>query len=178
MVECSPATRAARVRFPDDANSFWVPTRSSLPHTLPSPTLVRYWWVKAQISRKSKKVLETRGIDPRTSHMLSERSTIWATAPVTIRANYNIMGYVQQGYFRVHFAFAFCSFRCFTTLYFRERKLQDTVTLLTLYFREFITTNCLRDSWNQNVRENNLLHRNYMVKTTWMNSGYGQFGCL
>ena len=26
--------------------------------------------------------LETRGIDPRTSHMLSERSTIWATSPV------------------------------------------------------------------------------------------------
>ena len=25
--------------------------------------------------------LELRGIDPRTSHMLSERSTIWATAP-------------------------------------------------------------------------------------------------
>ena len=25
--------------------------------------------------------LELQGIDPRTSHMLSERSTIWATAP-------------------------------------------------------------------------------------------------
>ena len=31
----------------------------------------------------SKKLsLELRGIDPRTSHMLSERSTTWATAPV------------------------------------------------------------------------------------------------
>ena len=29
--------------------------------------------------------LELRGIDPRTSHMLSERSTIWATAPDGIR---------------------------------------------------------------------------------------------
>ena len=26
-------------------------------------------------------LMELRGIDPRTSHMLSERSTIWATAP-------------------------------------------------------------------------------------------------
>ena len=30
------------------------------------------WW---------KKILETGGIDPPTSHMLSERSTIWATSP-------------------------------------------------------------------------------------------------
>ena len=28
-----------------------------------------------------KKILETGGIDPPTSHMLSERSTIWATSP-------------------------------------------------------------------------------------------------
>ena len=28
-----------------------------------------------------KKNLEMRGIDPRASHMLSERSTIWATPP-------------------------------------------------------------------------------------------------
>ena len=26
--------------------------------------------------------MELRGIDPRTSHMLSERSTTWATAPM------------------------------------------------------------------------------------------------
>ena len=32
--------------------------------------------------RRKKSHLELRGIDPRTSHMLSERSTIWATAPV------------------------------------------------------------------------------------------------
>ena len=30
------------------------------------------------------KRLEDRGIDPRTSHMLSERSTIWARPPVEI----------------------------------------------------------------------------------------------
>ena len=28
--------------------------------------------------------LEMRGIDPRASHMLSERSTTWATPPVSI----------------------------------------------------------------------------------------------
>ena len=53
VVECSPATRAARVRFPDDAKFLW------------------WFHVKCD-----KKFLETRGIDPRTSHMLSERSTI------------------------------------------------------------------------------------------------------
>ena len=26
VVECSPATRAARVRFPDDAVTFWFPS--------------------------------------------------------------------------------------------------------------------------------------------------------
>ena len=31
--------------------------------------------------RGPKKILETGGIDPPTSHMLSERSTIWATSP-------------------------------------------------------------------------------------------------
>ena len=33
-------------------------------------------WIEA-----GKKVVETGGIDPPTSHMLSERSTIWATSP-------------------------------------------------------------------------------------------------
>ena len=28
--------------------------------------------------------MELQGIDPRTSHMLSERSTIWATAPYSV----------------------------------------------------------------------------------------------
>jgi hypothetical protein len=56
VVECSPATRAARVRFPDDANFFSSVNQYNV--------------------RRGKKVLETRGIDPRTSHMLSERSTI------------------------------------------------------------------------------------------------------
>ena len=59
MVECSPTTRAARVRFPDDAS-----------------------FILAQQVRKHKiKVLEAPGIDPGTSRMLSERSTIWATPP-------------------------------------------------------------------------------------------------
>ena len=54
VVECSPATRAARVRFPDDAS-----------------------FILAQQVRKHKiKVLEAPGIDPGTSRMLSERSTI------------------------------------------------------------------------------------------------------
>ena len=34
-----------------------------------------------------KKILETGGIDPPTSHMLSERSTIWATSPSVWNAN-------------------------------------------------------------------------------------------
>jgi hypothetical protein len=54
VVECSPATRAARVRFPDDAK------------------FLKFFQVKDE----EEKNLETRGIDPRTSHMLSERSTI------------------------------------------------------------------------------------------------------
>ena len=33
------------------------------------------------IKLENQNILELRGIDPRTSHMLSERSTIWATAP-------------------------------------------------------------------------------------------------
>ena len=38
---------------------------------------------KLWLQLTSKKLsLELRGIDPRTSHMLSERSTTWATAPV------------------------------------------------------------------------------------------------
>ena len=53
VVECSPATRAARVRFPDDAVIF-VSANCAL----------------------AKMVLEAPGIDPGTSHMLSERSTI------------------------------------------------------------------------------------------------------
>ena len=34
---------------------------------------------------EQKNHLELRGIDPRTSHMLSERSTIWATSPPLVR---------------------------------------------------------------------------------------------
>ena len=39
--------------------------------------------IRKMILKKERKkiILELRGIDPRTSHMLSERSTIWATAP-------------------------------------------------------------------------------------------------
>ena len=54
VVECSPATRAARVRFPDDANFFSC-------------------FGKHKVEEK---VLEAPGIDPGTSRMLSERSTI------------------------------------------------------------------------------------------------------
>ena len=35
---------------------------------------------------KEKKVLEARGIDPRTFRMLSERSTIWAKPPEQVGA--------------------------------------------------------------------------------------------
>ena len=35
--------------------------------------MINIWWVTLD--------LEMRGIDPRTSRMLSERSTIWATSP-------------------------------------------------------------------------------------------------
>ena len=40
---------------------------------------------KTRKKEEQKNHLELRGIDPRTSHMLSARSTIWATAP----ANYH-----------------------------------------------------------------------------------------
>ena len=59
VVECSPATRAARVRFPDDASLFCPASQKRL---RPSTLLT--------------KVLEAPGIDPGTSRMLSERSTI------------------------------------------------------------------------------------------------------
>ena len=54
VVECSPATRAARVRFPDDAKLFCHCCRRKI----------------------LAKILEAPGIDPGTSRMLSERSTI------------------------------------------------------------------------------------------------------
>ena len=74
VVECSPATRAARVRFPDDANLFFFPyTQPPSAHHLPGCSV--YSW-GCLVLKLRKKVLETRGIDPRTSHMLSERSTI------------------------------------------------------------------------------------------------------
>ena len=56
MVECSPATRAARVRFPDDAILLIL-------------TFSHY-------KKEEKRMLEAPGIDPGTSRMLSERSTI------------------------------------------------------------------------------------------------------
>jgi hypothetical protein len=39
-------------------------------------------------SLEAKKLLEVRGIDPRTSRMLSERSTIWATPPWMMAYDY------------------------------------------------------------------------------------------
>ena len=73
MVECSPATRAARVPFPDDAGCFLWKIKIFLLQMALSQ--------KVFSCKRWKKILETRGIDPRTSHMLSERSTIWATSP-------------------------------------------------------------------------------------------------
>ena len=40
------------------------------------------WRVGIFRKKLEKKALETGGIDPPTSHMLSERSTIWATSPL------------------------------------------------------------------------------------------------
>ena len=57
VVECLPATQAARVQVPDDASLF-CPARKTGADIL---------WAK---------VLEAPGIDPGTSRMLSERSTI------------------------------------------------------------------------------------------------------
>ena len=74
VVECSPATRAARVRFPDDANLFFSPNNQP-PFSTPSAR-VQGILLGVFVLKIKKKVLETRGIDPRTSHMLSERSTI------------------------------------------------------------------------------------------------------
>ena len=70
VVECSPATRAARVRFPDDAVIFLF--ASVFPHNFYQSD---YLIPKGRKIREKKK-LETGGIDPPTSHMLSERSTI------------------------------------------------------------------------------------------------------
>ena len=72
VVECSPATRAARVRFPDDASYF-------CPGSVMKRRKRKVGFMRVT---KSKRWLETGGIDPPTSHMLSERSTIWATSPV------------------------------------------------------------------------------------------------
>ena len=79
VVECSPATRAARVRFPDDA-TFCSELRSFI-------DFVWRKWNKWEIIhgikiKKHTKGMEAPGIDPGTSRMLSERSTIWATPPV------------------------------------------------------------------------------------------------
>ena len=78
VVECSPATRAARVRFPDDAVIFLF--AYVFPHNFYQSD---YLIPKGNKIREKKK-LETGGIDPPTSHMLSERSTIWATSPASI----------------------------------------------------------------------------------------------
>ena len=74
VVECSPATRAARVRFPDDANLF--SPQNTQPSFSTPPARVQGILPRVFVLKIKKKVLETRGIDPRTSHMLSERSTI------------------------------------------------------------------------------------------------------
>ena len=73
VVECSPATRAARVRFPDDANNVFVFIgQDQYVYILYIKWMLRPPPLKGFV----KKSLETGGIDPPTSHMLSERSTI------------------------------------------------------------------------------------------------------
>ena len=39
---------------------------------------------------KGKKILENPGIDPGTSHMLSERSTTWANSPVLYQSSVTV----------------------------------------------------------------------------------------
>ena len=43
--------------------------------------IVRWW---RTVQNGDEKIMEMRGIDPRASHMLSERSTIWATPPIIV----------------------------------------------------------------------------------------------
>ena len=79
MVECSPATRAARVRFPDDAQLdffFAAYCRTGCWDEYPKLKGDKGAGGGSKVSADRKKVVETGGIDPPTSHMLSERSTI------------------------------------------------------------------------------------------------------
>ena len=80
VVECSPATRAARVRFPDDANNFVCFSVHHLLFILGKKQLKHDCGKRKADPRDGakgrQKHLETGGIDPPTSHMLSERSTI------------------------------------------------------------------------------------------------------
>ena len=76
VVECSPATRAARVRFPDVAIFYSLPTSASLDSMY---FHVHREGAKEEMQEKreeKKSLMEAPGIDPGTSRMLSERSTI------------------------------------------------------------------------------------------------------
>ena len=81
VVECSPATRAARVRFPDDAlksvlfrllDSLCVVLNGMISNFCP---LIAIHPAVCVVGTR-KIFVETGGIDPPTSHMLSEHSTI------------------------------------------------------------------------------------------------------
>ena len=81
MVEWPPATRSARVQFPDDAYNFFVCLLVCLvffsPH-INFPGKRMAWKTEEEIREQGKLKsfeLEAPGIDPGTSHMLSERST-------------------------------------------------------------------------------------------------------
>ena len=66
--------------------SFWTQSMKnwfSICNELSIPS--HYQQIQMRVIESSKNVLEMRGIDPRTSRMLSERSTIWATSPYSSR---------------------------------------------------------------------------------------------
>ena len=55
--------------------------------------------MKNNLQFVEKNILEAPGIDPGTSRMLSERSTIWATPPflyIHKLFNYKFLGYKQE----------------------------------------------------------------------------------
>ena len=83
-------TKWKRMELPgiDPGTSHMQSERSTIWATAPSAPQdvfkhdIRAFDVALIKSVSKKWTMELRGIDPRTSHMLSERSTTWATAPV------------------------------------------------------------------------------------------------
>ena len=80
--------------------------------------------------------MEARGIDPRTSHMLSERSTIWATPPL-----------VFEGYEFITLYYLFKQFPAFFSL-MRQPLVFEGYEFITLYylFKQFPAFFLLWDS--------------------------------